>query len=837
MDQNLTANFDDAAATAVWNAQLQAVEHKRQFVGTEYILLGILMTPEGPGHKVLTNAGAKLHLLLDDVKSQLNRSRPSGQSAVTEPTPSSVPEASLPYDNEVKLAFNQARELAKRANLPAVNTTHLLLAVISKTNSSACVLLRRCHVNPRVVQDTARSSTLPAKPNEPNRPNKPPQPVASGAKAAANQESESGTPKSLTDFGRSLTDLAAQNKLDPAIGREAEITRMIQILARRRKNNPVLLGEPGVGKTAIVEGLAQLIVSGNVPDVLLGKQVFELSMGSLIAGTKYRGEFEERLKTVMAECKKLGNIILFIDEIHTLVGAGAAGGAADAANIFKPALARGELRCIGATTIAEHRKHIEKDKALERRLQPILIKPPSLEETIAILKGLRPRYEAHHQREISDEALVAAATHSHRYISDRHLPDKAIDLMDEASSRLRSTKKVSVAYKELMQVKQAKMAAVAAQDFELAATLKSQEDSIRASLSDTEKASGLMGAEEVALVVSAWTGVPLTELQQDDLTRLINLEEALHQRVIGQHDAVVKLARAVRRARAGVRDPKRPVGSFLFLGPTGVGKTELVKALTAVYFNDADALIRFDMSEYMESHSVSRLIGAPPGYVGFGDGGLLTEAVRRRPFSLVLFDEVEKAHPDIFNLLLQLLEDGRLTDSEGRTVDFRNTIIVMTSNLGAGAISKGNGGGLGFEFGDPRDIEAAKHGRIKEKVAEAAKAYFRPEFLNRIDEQVVFSQLTKAEVKQIAGLMIAEVNQLLQEKHQITVELTEAALDLLVAVGYDPVYGARPLRRKIQQLLEDQLAESILSCQFKPGDKVKVEVDATTKQLCFKPIA
>jgi ATP-dependent Clp protease ATP-binding subunit ClpC len=836
MDQNLTANFDDAAATAVWNAQLQAIEHKRQFVGTEYILLGILMTPDGPGHKVLTTAGAKLHLLLDDVKSQLNRSRPSGQSTVTGSNPSSSPASSLPYDTEVKLAFDQARELAKRANVPAVNTTHLLLAVISKTNSSACVLLRRCHVSPRVVQDSARSSTLPAKPNEPNRPNKPSQPVTSGA-GSAKQESEAGTPKSLTDFGRSLTDLAAQNKLDPAIGREAEITRMIQILARRRKNNPVLIGEPGVGKTAIVEGLAQLIVSGNVPDVLLGKQVFELSMGSLIAGTKYRGQFEERLKTVMAECKKLGNIILFIDEIHTLVGAGAAGGAADAANIFKPALARGELRCIGATTIAEHSKHIEKDKALERRLQPILVKPPSLDETIAILKGLRPRYEAHHQREISDEALVAAATLSNRYISDRHLPDKAIDLMDEAGSRLRSTKKVSVAFKELMQVKQAKMAAVATQDFELAATLKSEEDSIRASLSETEKAAGLVGAEEVAQVVSAWTGVPLMQLQQDDLTRLINLEETLHQRVIGQHEAVTKLARAVRRARAGVRDPKRPVGSFLFLGPTGVGKTELVKALTAVYFNDADALIRFDMSEYMESHSVSRLIGAPPGYVGFGDGGLLTEAVRRRPFSVVLFDEVEKAHPDVFNLLLQLLEDGRLTDSKGRTVDFRNTIIFMTSNLGASAISKGNGGGLGFEFGDPRDIEAAKHGRIKDKVAEAAKAYFRPEFLNRIDEQVVFSQLTKAEVKQIAGLMIAEVNKLLQEKHQVNVELTDAALDLLVAVGYDPVYGARPLRREIQRLLEDQLAESILSSQFKPGDKVKVEVDATTKQLCFKSVA
>jgi ATP-dependent Clp protease ATP-binding subunit ClpC len=681
--------------------------------------------------------------------------------------------------------------------------------------------------------------------------------VASGSSGKGSTK----TP-TLDEFGSNLTQLAAESKLDPVVGRHNEIDRVIQILGRRTKNNPVLIGEPGVGKTAIAEGLAQRITQGEIPDILEDKRVLTLDIGLLVAGTKYRGEFEERLKKIMEEIRSAGNVILVIDEVHTLIGAGAAEGAIDAANILKPALARGELQCIGATTLDEYRKHIERDAALERRFQPVMVGEPSVVDTIEILKGLRERYEQHHRLKISDEALVAAATLGDRYISDRFLPDKAIDLIDEAGSRVRLlNSKLPPAAKEvdkqLRGVQKEKEDAVRQQDFTKAGELRDKEvelrDQIRSILQarrDDEPAAApataeaqgssfagiapaddggtdesrapLVTEEDIAQIVASWTGVPVQKLTESESVKLLNMEETLHQRLIGQDEAVKAVSRAIRRARVGLKNPNRPIASFIFSGPTGVGKTELTKALAAYFFGSEDAMIRLDMSEFMERHTVSKLIGSPPGYVGFNEGGQLTEAVRRRPYTVVLFDEIEKAHPDVFNLLLQLLEDGRLTDSKGRTVDFKNTLIIMTSNIGSKVIEKG-GGGLGFEFGGG-DVEETQYNRIRSLVNEELKQYFRPEFLNRLDEIIVFRQLTRDEVKLIAEIMLREVFARMQDKG-IGMSVTEAFKERLVEEGYNPSYGARPLRRAVMRLLEDSLAEEFLSGRIGDGDACLVDVD------------
>jgi ATP-dependent Clp protease ATP-binding subunit ClpC len=640
----------------------------------------------------------------------------------------------------------------------------------------------------------------------------------------------------LDEFGSNLTQMAIDNKLDPVVGRAKEIERVIQILGRRTKNNPVLIGEPGVGKTAIAEGLASRIASKDIPDILEDKRVVTLDIGLLVAGTKYRGEFEERLKKIMDEIRSAGNVILVIDEVHTLIGAGAAEGAIDAANILKPALARGELQCIGATTLDEYRKHIERDAALERRFQPVMVGEPSVDETIEILYGLRDRYEAHHKLKISDEALVAAAKLSDRYISDRYLPDKAIDLVDEAGSRVRlinsqlppAAKELD---KELRQILKEKDDAVRSQDFDRAGELRDREMEIKAEIRTIAqtKSNGSSGdgiepvvtEEDIAHIVASWTGVPVNKLTESESEKLLHMEDTLHQRLIGQDDAVKAVSRAIRRARVGLKNPNRPIASFVFSGPTGVGKTELAKSLASYFFGSEEAMIRLDMSEYMERHTVSKLIGSPPGYVGYNEGGQLTEAVRRRPYTVVLFDEIEKAHPDVFNMLLQILEDGRLTDAKGRTVDFKNTLLILTSNIGSKVIEKG-GSGIGFDFAE--DANESQYNRIRSLVNEELKNYFRPEFLNRLDEIIVFRQLNKAEVTEIADIMLKEVFGRLTEKG-IVLEVTDRFKDRLITEGYSPSYGARPLRRAIMRLLEDSLAEEILSGRIKDGDTALVDVD------------
>jgi ATP-dependent Clp protease ATP-binding subunit ClpC len=658
----------------------------------------------------------------------------------------------------------------------------------------------------------------------------------------------------LDEFGSNLTQLAGEAKLDPVVGRHNEIDRVIQILGRRTKNNPVLIGEPGVGKTAIAEGLAQRIQQGEIPDILEDKRVLTLDIGLLVAGTKYRGEFEERLKKIMEEIKSAGNVILVIDEVHTLIGAGAAEGAIDAANILKPALARGELQCIGATTLDEYRKHIERDAALERRFQPVTVGEPSIVDTIEILRGLRERYEQHHRLKITDDALVAAATLGDRYISDRFLPDKAIDLIDEAGSRVRllnsklppEAKEVD---KELRSVQKQKEEAVRDQDFTKAGELREKEVELReqirtllqnnrveaspdpeasseSQVPEASESSPMVNEEDIAHIVASWTGVPVQKLTESESVKLLNMEETLHQRLIGQDEAVKAVSKAIRRARVGLKNPNRPIASFIFSGPTGVGKTELTKALATYFFGSEEAMIRLDMSEFMERHTVSKLIGSPPGYVGFNEGGQLTEAVRRRPYTVVLFDEIEKAHPDVFNLLLQLLEDGRLTDSKGRTVDFKNTLIIMTSNIGSKVIEKG-GGGLGFEFSG-ESAEESQYTRIRSLVNEELKQYFRPEFLNRLDEIIVFRQLSRDEVKEIAEIMLKEVFGRMGEKG-ITLTVSNAFKERLVEEGYNPAYGARPLRRAVMRLLEDSLAEEVLSGRIKDGDHAEVDVDENKK--------
>ncbi|MFN9608230.1 MAG: ATP-dependent Clp protease ATP-binding subunit, partial [Pseudanabaena sp.] len=799
--------FTEKAIKVIMLAQEEARRLGHNFVGTEQILLGLIGEGTGVAAKVLKSMGVNLK----DARIEGEKLSGRGYGFVA---------VEIPFTPRAKRVLELSLEEARQLGHNYIGTEHLLLGLIREGEGVAARVLENLGVDLskvrtqviRMLGETAEVS------------------------AGGGSSGRTKTP-TLDEFGSNLTQLAQDGKLDPVVGREKEIERVIQILGRRTKNNPVLIGEPGVGKTAIAEGLAQRISNSDIPDILQEKRVVTLDIGLLVAGTKYRGEFEERLKKIMEEIRTAGNVILVIDEVHTLIGAGAAEGAIDAANILKPALARGELQCIGATTLDEYRKHIERDAALERRFQPVMVGEPSVEETIEILIGLRQRYEEHHKLKIDDEALVAAARLSDRYISDRFLPDKAIDLIDEAGSRVRlinsqlppAAKDLD---KELRQTLKDKDDAVRKQDFDKAAELRDKEidlkQQIRA-LSQTKKTETptedapeiRVTEEDIAYIVSSWTGVPVLKITESESVKLMQMEETLHSRVIGQDEAVKAISRAIRRARVGLKSPNRPIASFIFSGPTGVGKTELTKALASYFFGSEEAMIRLDMSEYMERHTVSKLIGSPPGYVGYNEGGQLTEAVRRRPYTVVLFDEIEKAHPDVFNLLLQVLEDGRLTDSKGRTVDFKNTLLIMTSNVGSKVIEKG-GGGLGFDFAASQ--EDALYTRIRSLVNEELKQYFRPEFLNRLDEIIVFRQLTKPEVKEIADLMLNEFFKRMLDKN-IVLTVTERFKDLLVQEGYNPSYGARPLRRAIMRLLEDSLAEEILTGKVREGASVQVDVD------------
>ncbi len=819
--------FTEKAIKVIMLAQEEARRLGHNFVGTEQILLGLIGEGTGVAAKVLKSLGVNLKDSRIEVEKIIGRG--SGFVAVE-----------IPFTPRAKRVLELSLEEARQLGHNYIGTEHLLLGLIREGEGVAARVLENLSIDlTKVRTQVIRMLGETAE-------------VGSGA------NSSKGNLKTATldEFGTNLTKLASESKLDPVVGRFAEIDRVVQILGRRTKNNPVLIGEPGVGKTAIAEGLAQRIQLGDIPDILEDKRVLTLDIGLLVAGTKYRGEFEERLKKIMEEIKSAGNVILVIDEVHTLIGAGAAEGAIDAANILKPALARGELQCIGATTLDEYRKHIERDAALERRFQPVMVGEPSIEDTIEILKGLRERYEQHHRLKITDDALEAAAHLGDRYISDRFLPDKAIDLIDEAGSRVRLINsklppEAKQLDKELRQIQKQKEESVRDQNFDQAGQLREKEIDLSAKIkevlenkkeSTTEDESSIDGnsvkddskllqnpmvrEEDVAHIVASWTGVPVQKLTETESVKLLNMEDTLHQRLIGQDEAVKAVSRAIRRARVGLKNPNRPIASFIFSGPTGVGKTELTKSLASYFFGSEEAMIRLDMSEFMERHTVSKLIGSPPGYVGFNEGGQLTEAVRRRPYTVVLFDEVEKAHPDVFNLLLQLLEDGRLTDSKGRTVDFKNTLLIMTSNIGSKVIEKG-GGGLGFEFsGD--SVEDSQYNRIKSLVNEELKQYFRPEFLNRLDEIIVFRQLSKNEVKEIAEIMLLEVFARLQDKG-IKLSVTDAFKERLVEEGYNPSYGARPLRRAVMRLLEDSLAEEVLSGRIKNGDKALVDIDDNKK--------
>ncbi|MCL4514590.1 MAG: ATP-dependent Clp protease ATP-binding subunit [Firmicutes bacterium] len=798
--------FTERAEKVIVLSQEEARRLGHNVVGTEHILLGLVREGEGIAAKALQS----LNIRLEDVRAEVEKVIGQGDAPIT---------GKIGFTPRAKRVMELALDEARQLGHSYIGTEHILLGLIREEEGVAAQVLRNLGADWQKIRAQVAELLGGG--------------MAGGAvsgQPAAGKSRRSNTP-TLDQFGRDLTELARQGKLDPVIGRAKEIERVIQVLSRRTKNNPVLIGEPGVGKTAIAEGLAQKIVNGDIPEVLNGKRVVTLDMGALVAGSKFRGEFEERLKKVMEEIRQAGDVILFIDELHTIIGAGAAEGAIDASNILKPALARGELQSIGATTLDEYRKHVEKDPALERRFQPIMVGEPTVEESIAILEGLRDRYEAHHRVKITDEAIEAAVKLSDRYVSDRFLPDKAIDLIDEAGSRVRL--KGMVAPPELKdleekieEVRMEKEAAIKNEEFEKAAQLRDQEQKMHEELagrkSDWEQKRGLehgiVDAEEIAQIVSSWTGIPVSKLSEGETERLLKLEEVLHQRVIGQEEAIKAVARAVRRARAGLKDPKRPVGSFIFLGPTGVGKTELARALAEALFGDEDAMIRLDMSEYMERHTVSRLVGSPPGYVGYEEGGQLTEKVRRKPYSVVLFDEVEKAHPEVFNVLLQVLEDGRLTDAKGRTVDFRNTVLIMTSNVGAQDIKRT--GRMGF---NAESEEQASYERMRDHVLEELKHTFRPEFLNRIDEIIVFHSLTDREIAQIVDLMLADLKKHMKEVG-LEVEVSAPAKDLLAKKGFDPEYGARPLRRAIQRMIEDRLAEEMLQGRFKAGASVYVDV-------------
>ncbi|MBF2063421.1 MAG: ATP-dependent Clp protease ATP-binding subunit [Calothrix sp. C42_A2020_038] len=793
-------HFTSQAIRVIMLAQEEARRLGHNFVGTEQILLGLIGEGNGVAAKVLSDMG----VTLKDARREVEKIIGRGSGFVP-------PE--IPFTPKVKSLFEQAFKEARTLGNNYISTEHLLLGLTDAGEGVAAKVLQNLGIDLKEV----RTAVIRRLGEEVA--------VAPGAGSSGPRRNQQNL--TIEEFGKNLTKLAQEGKLDPVVGREKEIERTVQILGRRTKNNPVLIGEPGVGKTAIAEGLAQRIINQDVPDILMGKQVISLDMGLLVAGTRFRGDFEERLKKIMEEIRNVGNIILVIDEIHTLVGAGGIEGGMDAANILKPALARGELQCLGATTLDEYRKHIERDAALERRFQPIMVGEPSVQETIEILYGLRSVYEQHHRVTISDQALYAAATLSDRYISDRFLPDKAIDLIDEAGSRVRLRNSQNAASREikreLLLVSKDKEGAVRVQDFDKAGKLRDKELELEELLKAEENgfiSNPTVDEEDIAQIVASWTGVPVNKLTESESEMLLHLEDTLHQRLIGQEQAVTAVSRAIRRARVGLKNPNRPIASFIFSGPTGVGKTELAKALAAYFFGAEDAMIRLDMSEYMERHTVSKLIGSPPGYVGYDEGGQLTEAIRRKPYTVVLFDEIEKAHPDVFNMLLQLLDDGHLTDAKGRKVDFKNTLIILTSNIGSKIIEKG-GGGLGFQF---EDAAEASYNRIKNLVNEELKAFFRPEFLNRLDDIIVFSQLNKDEVKQIADIMLKDVSNRLLEKG-ITLQVTERFKDRVVQQGYDPSYGARPLRRAIMRLLEDSLAEALLAGQILDGDTAVVDVD------------
>ncbi len=803
--------FTPRAEEALRLSQEAAEEMGHGYVGSEHLLLGLIREEEGIAHRVLSEYGVTDEMVCD----VLQRSVGKGLSG-TAPSQGLTPRAK----SVVELAVSEAARMGSSY----IGTEHLLMGILREGGNMALRILRTMGVDPKKMY-----SSIVQKLNDT------PHTVTSGA-STANRESDKKN-KTLAEFTRDLTEAARAGKLDPVVGREKEIQRVIQILSRRTKNNPVLIGEPGVGKTAIAEGLAERIASGDVPEELLDKKILSLDLSGMVAGTKYRGEFEERIKNTLAEVKKAGNVILFIDELHTIVGAGSAEGAVDAANIIKPALGRGEIRVVGATTLNEYRKYIEKDAALERRFQPVTVGEPTPEATLEILKGLRDKYESHHKLTITDEALEAAVQLSKRYIGDRFLPDKAIDLMDEAASQVRMTAEASSPDLKALEEKitalhREKTEAVAAQDFEKAAQLRDIEknyqeqveierDNWRKQLAQNR---GNVTADDVAKVVAGWTGLPVTRLTEDESMRLLKLEEKLHQRVVGQDEAVNAVAKAIRRSRVGLKDPKRPIGSFLFLGPTGVGKTELCKTLAEAMFGDENAMVRIDMSEYMEKHTVSRLVGSPPGYVGHEEGGQLTEKVRRKPYSVVLFDEIEKAHEDVWNILLQILEDGIVTDSQGRKVDFKNTIIVMTSNVGAKNITA-DAARLGFDGSEKgeKESEEVRFDRIRDAVMADLKRTFRPEFLNRIDEIIVFRQLTEDNIRQIARRML-DVTGARMAQQGITLAADDDAVAELARDGFDPQYGARPLRRAIQSMVEDAVAEKMLEGQLKSGDTAHVRL-------------
>jgi len=801
--------FTDDAQRVLSLAQEAALELGHDYVGTEHVLIGLTKVKNGVAAKALEELGLVTEDIFEAVEEHVGRGNKKATSIYMTP--------------RVKHVLELAIQVANQMNHNYVGTEHILLGLLSDGSGVAVAILRAMNIRSNDVVEAIRSILGSNKGSN------------NGGQEGMNSNNDLGE---LSDFATDLNESAKQGKIDPVIGRDTEIQRVIQILSRRTKNNPVLIGEPGVGKTAIAEGLAQRIVTGNVPEILRNKRIISLSIGSMLAGAKYRGEFEERLKKAIDEVQQHDDMIIFIDEIHTLVGAGATEGAMDAANILKPALARGEFQVIGATTLDEYKKHIEKDAALERRFQPVQVGEPNEEDALEILKGLRDRYEAFHKAKITDEALTAAVSLSSRYITDRFLPDKAIDVVDEAASKVRmkvfsAAPDVKALEDRLNTVKKEKEAAVTSQDFEKAAELRDEEQSLLKEIGDKKSIAKekrdqklIVTEEDIAAVVAQWTGIPVAKIAEEESATLLHLEEELHKRVVGQDEAVTAVAKAVRRARAGLKDPKRPIGSFLFLGPTGVGKTELARALASSLFGDESAMIRLDMSEYMEKHTVSRLVGAPPGYVGYEEGGQLTDAVRRKPYSVILLDEVEKAHADFFNILLQVLDDGRLTDSQGRTVDFRNTVIIMTSNLGAKALHK-NSPELGFLAAKKSDSNVDENKEIdfkeaKKSVMDAVKRHFRPEFLNRIDEMIVFHPLTEEDLKEIVTILMSDVTKRLEER-DLQLEIAPEAMQLLVKEGSDFTMGARPLKRAIQRLIEDPVSDLILKGDAKEGKIIKAD--------------
>ena len=807
---HMMQRFTDDAQRVLSFAQEAALELGHDYVGTEHVLIGLIKVKNSVAAKALNELGLSAETIIEDVDEHIGRGNKKASSVYMTP--------------RVKHVLELAVEVANHMNHNYVGTEHILLGLLSDGGGVAVGILRNHNIRANDIVDTIRTILG----------------SSDSASHSGEDRKDNSSLGELADFSTDLNESAKQGKIDPVIGRDKEIARVIQILSRRTKNNPVLIGEPGVGKTAIAEGLAQRIVNGNVPEILRNKRIISLSISSMLAGAKYRGEFEERLKKAIDEVQKHDDMIIFIDEIHTLVGAGATEGAMDAANILKPALARGEFQVVGATTLDEYKKHIEKDAALERRFQPVLVGEPSEEDALEILKGLRDRYEAFHKAKITDEALEAAVSLSSRYITERFLPDKAIDVVDEAASKVRmkvfsAAPDVKALETQLADVKKEKEAAVTAQEFEKAAEMRDEEKRIEKEINDKKKSAKensdaklVVTDEDIASVVAQWTGIPVSKIAQEESESLLHLEEELHKRVIGQDEAVVAVSKAVRRARAGLKDPKRPIGSFLFLGPTGVGKTELARALAVALFGDETAMIRLDMSEYMEKHTVSRLVGAPPGYVGYEEGGQLTDAVRRKPYSVILLDEVEKAHADFFNILLQVLDDGRLTDSQGRTVDFRNTVIIMTSNLGAKALRK-DSPELGFlaakkADSNTEDVSVVNFKEAKKSVMDSVKRHFRPEFLNRIDEMIVFHALTSNDLKQIVTILMDTVVKRLGDMG-LSLEISPAAMDLLVKEGSDFSMGARPLKRAIQRLIEDPISDLILQGNAPEGAIIKADVE------------